>query len=164
MTPVLRLAAAASVLSLFACDKGITAPNCDRCDEMRVLTDRPEYRPGSTIAFTIANRTSNVLRYDWCSVGLNSRGNNDDFPPATYSPSRRCGIGAGLDDVLEKMVVLQPGESVRDSVSVSGGANQSLYRIAIWLIDENGSVLQGNPVVSNTIDIFPGASTSIAPR
>src|SRR5688572_32045157 len=84
------------LVALTVCSEGITAPKCERCDEMRVLTDRPEYRPGSTIAFTISNRTTAVLPYDWCSVGLASRGNGDDFPPATYSPARRCGIGANL--------------------------------------------------------------------
>ena len=144
------------------CSDGITAPKCDRCDEMQVLTDRPEYRPGSVVAFTVTNRTADVLRYDWCSVSLASRGNGDDFPPAVYSPARRCGFGADVQDVLEHMVMLQPGETYRDSVNVNSGANQSLYRVTIWLLDENGTPQPGNPVVSNTFDVFPGASTTLA--
>ena len=151
----------AVLAALAACSDGITAPNCERCDEMQVLTDRPEYRPGSTIAFTISNRTADVLRYDWCSVGIASRGNGDDFPPATYSPARRCGIGADIQDVLDHLVLIQPGESLRDSVTISGAANQSLYRITIWLLDETGTPQAGNPVVSNTFDVYPGASTTL---
>jgi hypothetical protein len=164
MTQVLRLAALLSVASLAACDKGITAPDCDRCDEMRVLTDRLAYRPGSTIVFSISNRTTDVLRYDWCSVGLQSRGNTNDFPTATYLPSRRCGIGAGLTEVLSHMVVIPAGGMVRDSSAISGAANQSWYRVTVWLVDETGVPQQANPVVSNTIDIYPGAKTSISPR
>jgi hypothetical protein len=150
------------LVALSACSNGgITAPKCERCDEMQVLTDRPEYRPGSTIAFTISNRTTDVLRYDWCSVGLASRGNGDDFPPANYSPARRCGIGAGVQEVVDHMVLIQPGESLRDSVTISGAANQSLYRITIWLLDENGIPQAGNPVVSNTFDVFPAASAAL---
>jgi hypothetical protein len=151
----------AVLVSLAACSEGITAPTCDRCDEMRVLTDRPEYRPGSTIAFTISNRTTDVLRYDWCAVGLSSRGNGDDFPRSTYSPARRCGIGAGLEEVLDRMVLIQPGESLRDSVTVSSGASQSVYRITVWLLDETGVPEAGNPVVSNTFDVFPAASATL---
>ena len=154
----MRVAAAVVLLMLAGCSEGITEPKCERCHEMRVITDRPEYRPGSTIAFTVTNRTSDVLRYDWCSVALASRGNGDDFPPMAYSPTRRCGFGATVQDVLDHMVLIQPGGNLRDSVSVSGAANQSLYRVTIWLLDETGLPLQGNPVVSNTFDVYPAAS------
>lgn len=160
----LRLAAVAVLSSLAGCGGGITEPKCDRCDELRVVTDREEYRPGSTIAFTITNRTPSVLRYDWCSVGVASRGNGDDFPPAAYSPARRCGFGADVQDVLDHMVLIQPGEILRDSVTISSGANQSLYRITIWLLDETGVPQEGNPVVSNTFDVFPAASQSMTNR
>ena len=161
MNPFRLFAVLAAVLAISACSDDITAPTCDRCDELRVLTDRPEYRPGSVIAFTVTNRTTDVLRYDWCSVAIGSRGNGDEFPPAVYSPSRRCGIGAGVEEVLDRMVLIPQGESYRDSVTISGGANQSLYRITIWLIDENGVPQAGNPVVSNTFDVYPGASSAL---
>lgn len=161
MMPSIRLSVLAATLMVAACSKGITEPQCDRCDEIRVITDRPEYRPGSMIAFTITNRTTTVMRYDWCSVALASRGNGDDFPPAIYNPGRRCGFGAGVDKVLEHAVVLQPGQSTRDSLSISGAANQSLYRLAIWLLDETGLPQQGNPVVSNTFDVYPGANSTV---
>lgn len=144
-------------LTLTACSKEIVAPRCDRCDEMRVLTDRPEYAPGSVIAFTVANRTTSVLRYDWCSVSLASRGIGDGFE-VNYSPARRCGFGATIQDVLDRMVVLQPGGSVRDSVTLTGGANQSQYRLHVWLIDDAGQPEPGNPVTSNIFDVFPGAN------
>ena len=160
MTPLRLPAVLAAIVALSSCSDAITAPKCDRCDELRVLTDRPEYRPGSVIAFNVSNRTTGVLRYDWCSVAIASRGNGDEFPPAVYSPARRCGIGAGVEDVLDHMVLIPQGETYRDSVTISGGANQSLYRITIWLIDENGVPQAGNPVVSNTFDVYPGASTN----
>jgi hypothetical protein len=165
MTSVFRLALLVGVVPLFACgDKGITAPNCDRCDEMRVLTDRPEYRPGSTIVFTISNRTADDLRYDWCSVTLSSRTSPDVDFPVTYQPARRCGFGAGPEKVLERMVVVAPGESVRDSVTVSGAANQSQYQVHVWLLDANGVPETGNPVASNIFDVFPSAAHAISDR
>ena len=160
MRPLRFPAVFAAIVAFSGCSNDIAAPSCERCDELRVLTDRPEYRPGSVIAFNVSNRTTSVLRYDWCSVALASRGNGDDFPPAIYSPARRCGFGAGVDDVLEHMVLIPQGETYRDSVTISGAANQSWYRITIWLIDENGVPQPGNPVVSNTFDVYPGASSN----
>lgn len=159
MIPVFfRLSSIVALMSVAACgDKGVTAPTCDRCGEMRVVTDRPEYRPGSTIAFTLTNRTTDVLRYDWCSVGLSSRTSTTVDFEVRYTPSRRCGFGAGTAEVLEKMVLLAPGESVRDSVSVSGAANQSQYRLHVWLLDPNGVPETGNPIVSNIFEVFPSA-------
>jgi hypothetical protein len=157
---MLRVRHLVALVMFAACSDGITAPDCDRCDDMHVLTDRAAYRPGSVIAFTILNRTNAELRYDWCSVGIASRGNGDDFPPAPYLPSRRCGIGAGPQEVLDHVVLIQPGESLRDSVSVSSGAAQSLYRVVVWLLDENGTPQQGNPVVSNTFEVFPAAGSN----
>ena len=165
MTDAFRLASIAAVLSLVACgDKGITAPSCDRCDEMRVVTDRPEYRPGSNIVFTISNRTTADLRYDWCSVTLASRTSTDVDFDVTYRPSRRCGFGAGPAEVVQHMVVLAPGESVRDSVTVTGAANQSQYRLHVWLVDANGLPELGNPVASNIFDVYPSASQTIMAR
>jgi hypothetical protein len=131
---------------------------------MRVITDRPAYRPGTWIGFTVTNRTQAVLRYDWCSVSLASRGNGDDFPEARYSPARRCGFAADLQVVLDHVVPIQPGATLRDSVSVPGGANQSLYRVVVWLLDANGAPELGNPVVSNTVEVYPGASSAVSPR
>jgi hypothetical protein len=155
----IRITAVLALVSVAGCKEGLTEPQCDRCDEMRVITDRPEYRPGSVIAFTITNRTSTVLRYDWCSVTLASRGNADEFP-INYSPARRCGIGAGPAEVLEHMVLIDPGATLRDSVSISGAANQSQYRLHVWLLDEVGLPEPGNPIVSNVFDVYPSASTS----
>ena len=113
MISAFRLASLCSAALLMACgDKSITAPNCDRCDEMRVVTDRPEYRPGSTIAFTITNRTPANLRYDWCSVALASRTSTDVDFDVRYQPSRRCGFGAGPAEVLASKQVLPFGVAV----------------------------------------------------
>lgn len=163
MSPSLRLSLMAVLVSLAACSEGITAPKCDRCDEMRVLTDRSEYRPGSVVAFTITNRTSSVLRYDWCSVSLASRGSTDGFE-VRYTPARRCGFGADIQDVIDHMVLIDPGASLRDSLTINSGANQSQYRLHIWLVDETGAPEAGNPVASNIFDVFPAASASIAPH
>jgi hypothetical protein len=147
-----------AIVSLLACSDGATEPTCDRCSELRIVTDRAEYRPGTMIAFTVTNRTSAVLSYDWCSVGLASRGGSGGFE-LRYSPSRRCGFGAGLEEVLEHMVPVAPGESVRDSIL--GSAVQSVYRVHVWLLDETGAPEPGNPVASNSFDMFPGAKTSV---
>ena len=163
MINALRLTAAALVALSGCSSDGITEPKCDRCDEMRVITDRPEYRPGSTIAFTVTNRTTAVLRYDWCSVAVASRGTSDDFV-TPYSPARRCGFGAGLAEVLEHMVLIAPGETLRDSTAVSSGAAQSQYRIHLWLLDETGLPETGNPIASNVFDVFPGAERGMNSR
>ena len=68
---------------------------------------------------------------------------------------------ATVQDVLDHMVLVDPGETYRDSVTISGGANQSLYRINTWLLDETGTPQPGNPVFSNTFDVFPGANATL---
>ena len=164
MINAFRLTLVVAVVTLPGCSSdAITEPECDRCDEMRVITDRPEYRPGSVIAFTLTNRTSTVLRYDWCSVAIASRGSSEEFQ-TPYSPARRCGFGAGLSDVLEHMVLIPPGETVRDSATISSGAVQSQYRLHLWLLDENGLTETGNPVASNIFDVYPGADRGISSR
>ena len=159
-----RLIIVTALVALAGCSSdSITEPECDRCDEMRVVTDRPEYRPGSVIAFTLTNRTTAVLRYDWCSVAFASKGSSEEFQ-TPYSPARRCGFGAGLPDVLEHMVLIPPGETLRDSATISSGAVQSQYRIHLWLLDENGLPETGNPIASNVFDVFPGADRGIGSR
>ena len=162
MINVFRLTVVTALVALSGCSSdGITEPKCDRCDEMRVITDRPEYRPGSVIAFTVTNRTTSVLRYDWCSVAIASRGSSDETE-IPYSPARRCGFGAGLEQVLEHMVLIPPGEVLRDSTTISSGAAQSQYRLHLWLLDENGLPETGNPIISNTFDVFPSADRAIS--
>lgn len=163
MTKALGLVSAIGLLALTGCGNGITEPKCDRCDELRVLTDHAEYRQGTWIAFTITNRTPDVLRYDWCSVEHVARTTDAPFD-VRYAPSRRCGFGAGIDEVREHMVTLATGEGKRDSVFLSGAAFQGQYRIHVWLVDENGVADPDNPVVSNTVDVFPGASHSMDGR
>jgi hypothetical protein len=164
MITAFRLTIVMALVAFPGCSSdGITEPKCDRCDEMRVVTDRPEYRPGSVIAFSLTNRTSAVLRYDWCSVAIASRGSSEEFQ-TPYSPARRCGYGAGLPDVLEHMVLISPGETLRDSATISSGAVQSQYRIHLWLLDENGLPESGNPVASNIFDVYPGADRAIGSR
>ena len=158
---VFQFVIAGACLALSACDNGITDAKCDRCDEMRVRTDRAEYRPGSFAAFSVTNRTDEVLRYDWCSVSLVSRTSTEVPFPVSYNPGRRCGFGASTDVVLAHMVPIAPGESIRDSVSVAGGSNQGQYRVHIWLLDAEGLPEGGNPVASNTFDVYPAASSSI---
>ena len=157
-----RLTILTALVALSGCSSdGITEPTCDRCDEMRVVTDRPEYRPGSVIAFTVTNRTTAVLRYDWCSVAFASKGSSEAFETA-YSPARRCGFGAGLPEVLEHMVLIEPGETLRDSASISSAAVQSQYRLHLWLLDENGLPETGNPIASNIFDVYPGADRAVS--
>ena len=164
MSTIVRLTVATALVAVAGCSTdGVTAPTCDRCDEMRVVTDRQEYRPGSVIAFTITNRTNEVLRYDWCSTSFSSRGNSHEFE-ARYLPASRCGFGAGLAEVLEHMVLIAPGETLRDSANISSGAVQSQYRIHLWLLDETGLPETGNPIVSNVFDVYPGADRSQGSR
>lgn len=144
-----------ALVALPACTNGITEPKCDRCAELRVLTDRAAYRPGGSIGFTITNRTKDVLRYDWCSVGLANKGSDGTFN-LRYSPARRCGFGAGTQEVRQHMIVIAAGTSVRDSIVAS--AVQSVYRLHVWLLDENGAPETGNPVASNAFDMYPGAA------
>lgn len=151
----MRLTIVAATFLLAGCSDGITEPRCERCSEMRVVTDRAEYRPGGVIKFTVTNRTANVLRYDWCSVGLANKASDGSFN-LRYSPARRCGFGAGTEDVVEHMIVIAAGTSVRDSIVAS--AVQSVYRLHVWLLDENGAPETGNPVASNAFDMYPGAA------
>ena len=161
ITRALELVSAIGLLALAGCGNGITAPKCALCDELRVLTDHAEYRQGSWVAFTITNRTPDVLRYDWCSVEHVARTSSEEPFDVRYVPSRRCGFGAGIDQVREHMVALASGEARRDSVFLSGAAFQGQYRIHVWLVDESGVPDADNPVVSNTVDVFPTANHSV---
>lgn len=160
----LHLAGAFALALLAGCGDGITAPKCDRCGDVRVLTERGEYKPGTIIGVTIANKTAQPLRYDWCSLAAVGRTDSADPFDTTYRPSRRCGFGAGVDEVRARMITLAPGATERDTVTLQGAALQGQYRINLWLVDENGNVELGNPVVSNTFDVFPGASARITSR
>ena len=153
-----------ALLLLSACDNGITDPVCDRCNEMRVLTDRAEYRNGSLVEFTITNRTSAELRYDWCSVHLVSRTSTDVPFQVRYLPSRRCGFDATIDDVIANMRIVAAGASLRDTLRVGGAALQGQYRVHMWLVDEMGLPETGNPIASNTFDVYPGAAAAVNQR
>ena len=142
---------------LLSCRKSVADPTCDRCDEMRIRSERTAYRPTAAITFTITNLTSGTLRYDWCSVVAGGRTNTSKPFNIEYRPDRRCGAGAGAAEVLANMRVLAAGASVRDSVVLSPGAYQGEYRVQIWLLDVAGLIEVGNPVVSNTFEVFPGA-------
>jgi hypothetical protein len=94
-------------------------------------------------------------------VAFASKGSSEAFE-TPYSPARRCGFGAGLPEVLEHMVLIEPGETLRDSASISSGAPQSQYRVHLWLLDENGLPETGNPIASNVFDVYPGADRAIS--
>jgi hypothetical protein len=151
----LRTAIVVAVLS--ACAKGVADPICDRCGEMRIRTAYTEYSPRSVIGFTITNRTSGPLRYDWCSIGAVGRSITSDPFLTVYRPDRRCGPGAGLAQVLANMRVLAAGASVSDSVTLFTGAFQGQYEIQLWLVDIGGALEPGNPVISNFFDVYPSA-------
>ena len=144
-----------------ACGEDITAPSCERCDDVRILSDRTEYRPGGVVRFTITNLTTDALRYDWCSMALASRSTEIAFE-SVYRPSRRCGPNAGMNEVLEHLQTIGPGETRSDSLAVTV-AYQGQQRVHLWLVDVNGVPETGNPVVSNIFLVYPGASPNTDP-
>ena len=145
-----------------SCGNGITDASCERCDEVRVRTSRGEYRNNGVVEFAITNRTSTEMRYDWCSVQLAGRTNSDAPFNAVYSPARRCGFGAGVAEVVAHMRLIAPGATLVDSQKVSGAALQGQYRLHLWFLDETGLPEAGNPIVSNTFDVFPAAEASVS--
>ena len=155
--PARRSAFALGVSIALACGGDeITAPTCDRCNELRILSDRAEYRPGGLVRFTISNLTRHELTYDWCSITLSSRTTNAPFE-IVYAPSKRCGRDAGIQQVVANMVTITPGETRRDSLVVTTAAFQGQQRIHLWLVDAHGIPETGNPVTSNVFLILPGA-------
>ena len=153
---LLRTALLAAVLS--GCHQGVADPVCDRCGEIRIRTTYTAYRPTSVIGFAITNRTSQPLRYDWCSISAAGRSLTTDPFPVAYRADRRCGPGAGLVQVLANMRVLAAGATVGDSVTLLIGAFQGQYRIQLWLVDITGTPEPGNPVISNFFDVVPSAA------
>ena len=153
-----------ALVAVAGCDKGITDASCELCSEMRIRTDKAEYRPGAKVVFSITNRTTDVLRYDWCSVTAAARTDSDVPFEVRYTPSRRCGFTADVNDVLEHMQVMQPGATILDSLNLNSGSVQAQYRLHVWMVDETGLPETGNPVASNTFDVFPGASQLIRSR
>jgi hypothetical protein len=146
------------LLALVACEgSGIADPNCALCDELRIRTDRADYNPRSLVRFTLTNRTSDSLRYDWCSVVGMGRVSTDRPFDTEYRVQARCGAGAGLADVIANMRVLAPGASSRDSVSLNA-SYQGDYQVQVWLVDAGGGVVPHNPVVSNLFSVRPGVA------
>jgi len=152
-----RLLATVSAAGAVACNEPLLEPRCDRCNEVRVQTDIQEYATGAQVAFTISNLTSDMLRYDWCSVVAASRrlgGAEEPFDTA-HRPSARCGAGAGPAEIAANMRALDAGGSVRDSLMLRPGAIQQEYRVLLWLVAADGTLEAGNPVFSNGFDVTP---------
>jgi len=158
----LRATLVAALVFVPSCENGITDASCERCDEVRVRTNRGEYRNNAIVEFSVTNRTSTEMRYDWCSVQLAGRTNSDSPFSTVYSPARRCGFGAGQVEVLAHMRLIAPGATLVDSQRVSGAALQGQYRLHTWFLDEMGLPEAGNPIVSNTFDVFPAAEASVS--
>jgi len=156
--PLFLIAVGSALLTLASsCKDEVTEPVCELCGEVRVRTAYSDYRPSSTIVFTVTNITGAAVRYDWCSVFAAGR-SRTEVPFATdYRADRRCGSGAGTAEVLSHMRELAPGAGEQDSVRLQPGAFQGEYRVQVWLVSADGTVLPGNPVISNSIDVYPGA-------
>lgn len=146
-------------LTLVACGEGLAPDSCDRCDELRIRTERSEYRPGAVVRFSMTNLTAAPLRYDWCSMTLASRSTEIAFEKV-YLPSRRCGAGANDETVRTHMRVLQPRETTLDSLVIRV-AYQGQQRVHVWLLDAEGRPEAVNPAGSNVFLVFPGAEARI---
>jgi hypothetical protein len=60
------------------------------------------------------------------------------------------------------MRLIAPGATLVDSQKVSGAALQGQYRLHIWFLDEMGLPEAGNPIVSNTFEVFPAADAGVS--
>ena len=151
--PLVLLAAVA-----LACGEDATGPEVAVCATRHgaeVCADRAEYERSEPVTVTTRNVSSRPIFRDVCStklVGVTSlvRAFEEDF-----NPRLRCGNGATAADVRANMVRLEPGESFAESLEFTLFAFQGYYRVNVWIVDEEGQLVDETPAASGVFRVFP---------
>ncbi len=130
---------------------------CNVQQGLEMCLERSAYAPGGTIVVRIRNVGSVTRFLDGCSNGPVGVTDLQNPFPARYTPTVHCGPGASAAEIVAAMTELAPGETVERSHTLVVFAFQGFYRVNFWLLDETGSLLPDNPVVTRTFDVFPSA-------
>ena len=143
---------------LLSCGEDATGPVGSLCATqhgLEVCVDRPEYEPRQSITVTSRNASDAPIFKDSCStkpVGVTNLAAEFE---AFYNPTLHCGRGATRADILEHRVVLEPGESVQETVTLPFFSFQGWYRVNVWLLDAEGNLALDTPATSGIFQVYP---------
>jgi len=157
MSRRLLMSLPAAVLAL-SCGEDATGPGSSLCATqhgLEVCVDRPEYEPRQSITVTSRNVSDARIFKDSCSIKPVGVTNLEVDFEASYNPTLHCGRGATRADVVEHMVELEPGDSVRETVTLPFFSFQGWYRVNVWLLDAEGNLAIDTPATSGIFQVFP---------
>jgi len=147
----------AAVLSL-SCGEDAAGPAASLCAAqhgLEVCVDRHEYGPSGSIAVTTRNVSAAPIFKDSCGTKAVGVTNLEVAFEAVYNPRLHCGPAATKVDVVERMVDLDPGESVTETLRLTSFAFQGWYRVNVWLLDAEGNLAVDTPATSGIFQVFP---------
>ena len=143
----------------FSCGGEPTGPRgslCDTSHGVEVCVDRAEYRSNETIEVTTLNLSDRPILKDSCGTSASPVPDSEDEFRPVYSPRRNCGVGVTREVIVDRMVQLEPGESIRETLQL-GYAPQDFFRVQVWLLTPEGDLAFATPATSGVFVIFPGA-------
>ena len=145
-------------LGLAACSDGFgPASTCQVRLGIEVCADREEYAPGATVNFTVVNRGTQSVLIDVCSYQVSGRSREALPFEWDYDPTRGCGPGATIEDVVAMARALDPGASLTGTVVITPGSFQGFYRVGVWQVDAPGTLVDDDPFTSNDFRVLPSA-------
>ena len=142
-----------------SCGGEPTGPRGSLCDTrhgVEVCVDRAEYRSNESIKVTTLNLSNRAILKDSCGTGTSPAPDSEDEFRPVYSPRRNCGVGVTRAVIVERMVRLEPGASVLETLQL-GYAPQDFFRVHVWLLTSEGDLAFDTPATSGIFVIFPGA-------
>ena len=155
--PAIRILA---MLVVPACGKSVTEPATSICatrNGAEVCAAKAQYSPGDLVRFTVRNTSGASIYKDNCSAKLVGTTTRDGKFEAVFDPTRSCGPNASMDDIVANMIELAPDESTSDSLELQTFAFQGYYRVIVWIVDSDGTLVANTPAISGTFHVFPSA-------
>lgn len=149
----------AAVTVAVSCSDGSTGPRgslCDTSHGVEVCVDRGEYRSNESIEVTTRNLSERPILKDGCGTSTSPVPDSEDEFRPVYSPRRNCGVGVTRAVIVERMVRVEPGETVRETLRL-GYAPQDFFRVHVWLLTPAGDLAFDTPATSGVFVIFPAA-------
>jgi len=151
-----------SLIVLAGCGNSATGPGSGPCatnQGIEICADRSSYRPGASVGLTITNRGSQTVFKDFCSVKIVGKTDRSAPFEARYNPTLLCGLDVTQEEIVANMVELAPGASIEEQHRLATFAFQGLYRVNVWILDENGDRISMTPFFTGTFDVIPTAGT-----
>lgn len=153
----------AAALLLAGCSGGSTAgpdtPACATGSGFRICTERSLYAPGEAVDFSIQDLGTverGPVFHDGCALEIVFRTDPTKPFPARYDHAGRCGNAPTEEEIRAAHREVPPGETVDDRVSLSPAAPQGEHRLNLWFLDEEGELIDPDPVRSGIFEVRRG--------